>query len=159
MQIAPNRIVTIDYTLMNENGTILDSSNGGQPLTYLHGHGRIIPGLESELEGKAAGESLKVDVPPEKGYGPRLDSLIQDLPRNLFKEQQEIRVGMQFDATTEQGPRRLTVIRVESDTVTVDANHPLAGTTLKFEVEVRDVREATREELSHGHAHGPDSDH
>lgn len=156
MQIAENAVVAIHYTLTNDAGETLDSSRErNEPLAYLHGHGNIIPGLENALTGKQAGDALKVTVQPAEGYGERHDEMIQDVPRDAFQGVDDIQPGMQFQANTETGPRLFTITEVNGDTVTVDGNHPLAGTTLHFDVEIAEVREASAEELSHGHVHGP----
>lgn len=159
MQIAKNRVISIDYTLTDAQGTELDSSQGRGPLDYIHGIGNIIPGLEAALEGKSKGDQVNAVIPPEKAYGTRDENLVQQLPRSQFDTDQDIRVGMQFQATGETGPRVVTVVNVDLDNVTIDANHPLAGLTLHFDVTVKDIREATGEELSHGHVHGPDDHH
>jgi len=156
MQIAENAVVAIHYTLTNDAGETLDSSRErNEPLAYLHGHGNIIPGLENALTGKQAGDALKVTVQPADGYGERHDEMIQDVPRDAFQGVDDLQPGMQFQANTETGPRLFTITEVDGDTVTVDGNHPLAGATLHFDVEITDVREASAEELSHGHVHGP----
>ena len=159
MQIGKNKVIYIDYTLTDAQGTELDSSDGKAPFAYIHGVGNIIPGLEAALEGKTAGDQINAVIPPEKGYGSRDESLVQELPRSRFDTDQDIQVGMQFQAMGEQGPRIVTVVSVEADNVTIDANHPLAGVTLHFDVTVKEVREATSEELDHGHVHGPDDHH
>lgn len=156
MQITKNKVATIDYTLTNPQGQVLDSSKGAQPLSYLHGVGGIIPGLESALEGKSAGEKISVTIPPEQAYGARSEQLVQSVPKKSFQGIQTITPGMQFRAQGPNGQMQIvTVVAVEGDNVKVDANHPLAGVTLKFDVDVVGVREATPEELSHGHVHGP----
>lgn len=142
MQIADNTAVSIHYTLTNDAGETLDSSEGQEPLSYVQGTGQIIPGLEAALVGKTAGDKLAVTIAPEDGYGPRHDELIQPVPRDAFEGVDEIEPGMQFQAQTEQGPQLVTVAAVTEDTVTVDANHPLAGETLHFDVEVVDVTAA-----------------
>lgn len=159
MQVAKNKVISIDYTLTDAQGTELDSSHGRSPFAYIHGIGNIIPGLEAALEGKSAGDQLNAVIPPEKAYGTRDETLVQQLPRSRFDTDQDIQVGMQFQATGESGPRVVTVVSVDADNVTVDANHPLAGVTLHFDVTIKEVREATGEELSHGHVHGPDDHH
>lgn len=159
MQIEKNRVVTLDYTLRDEQGTVIDSSSGREPLAYLHGKGNIIPGLEEALAGKAEGDTLDVTVAPERGYGPRDERLVQIVPRAKFGEVQGLAPGMQVRVHGQQGARIVTVVRVDRDFVTVDGNHPLAGRTLHFSVEVTGVRKATHEEVTHGHVHGPGGHH
>jgi FKBP-type peptidyl-prolyl cis-trans isomerase SlyD len=155
MQVAKDKVVQIDYTLTGTNGQVIDTSQGREPLAYLHGAGNIIPGLESELEGKNPGDQVNVQVPPEQAYGPRDERMVQVVPRTSFQGVQQIQPGMQFQANTPGGPRVITVVGVQGDQVTIDANHPLAGQTLNFDVKVVEVRDATQEELTHGHVHGP----
>jgi len=159
MKIAHEKVVSIHYTLKNKEGTVLDSSSGSEPLAYLHGFGNIIPGLENALEGKEKGEKLSVSVEPEQGYGARDEQLVQAVPRSAFKGVDDLAPGMQFQAQGPQGTRLVVVTQVAQDVVTVDANHPLAGQTLHFDVEVSEVRDATAEELEHGHVHGPHGHH
>lgn len=159
MEIAKNRVVSFHYTLRDEQGNVLDASGARGPMTYLHGKSNIIPGLEQALAGKSAGDTIEVAVPPEQGYGPRSDALVQILPRSRFAEAGELAPGMQLRASGPQGARVVTIVRVERDFITVDANHPLAGRTLHFSVEVADVRKATHEEIAHGHVHGPGGHH
>ena len=154
MQIAQNSVVAFHYTLTNDAGEVLDSSEGREPLTYLHGAGNIIPGLEKELEGRAAGDKLNATVSPAEGYGEKQDQLVQEVPRDAFQGVESIEPGMQFQAQTQGGPLMVTVTQVGGDTVTVDGNHPLAGQTLNFDVEIASVREASEEEVEHGHVHG-----
>jgi FKBP-type peptidyl-prolyl cis-trans isomerase SlyD len=159
MQIAHDKVVLIHYTLRNDAGELLDSSSGGDALAYLHGQGNIIPGLEKALEGKQAGDKLSVKVEPAEGYGQRDARLVQQVPRRQFGDA-NVQPGMQFHAQTSQGQNRVvTVTHIAGDMVTVDGNHPLAGENLHFDVEVEDVRDATAEELEHGHVHGPDGHH
>lgn len=155
MQVEKNRVVTFHYTLRDEQGAVIDSSNGRAPLSYLHGKGNIIPGLEQALVGKATGDKLDVTVAPEQAYGRRDERLVQTVARKLFGEIAELKPGMQVRASGRQGARLVNVVRVERDFVTVDGNHPLAGRTLRFSLEVAEVRKATHEEVSHGHVHGP----
>lgn len=154
MQVGKDKVVTIDYTLRDPDGQVLDTSQGRQPLTYLHGGGSIIPGLESALEGKSAGDQLNVNVPAEQAYGQRDDSLVQSVPRSAFRGVDKIEVGMRFQAQGQSGPQIVTVVEVADDTVTIDANHPLSGMPLNFDVTVVAVRDADPEEMQHGHAHG-----
>ncbi|MFD2190495.1 FKBP-type peptidyl-prolyl cis-trans isomerase [Pistricoccus aurantiacus] len=154
MQIAQNSVVAFHYTLTNDAGEVLDSSEGREPLAYLHGAGNIVPGLEKELAGRESGEKLQVTVTPEEGYGENQPGLIQEVPIESFQGVDDVQPGMQFQAQTQGGPLMVTVTQVEGDTVTVDGNHPLAGQTLNFDVEITEVREASQEELEHGHVHG-----
>jgi FKBP-type peptidyl-prolyl cis-trans isomerase SlyD len=156
MQIAKNKVVSIDYTLTSPSGETIDSSKGGEPLLYLHGGGNIIPGLERALEGKSAGDQIKATIDPEDGYGAKNPQLVQVVPRKQFPGVKEIKPGTRFEAQTSQGPRVVMVVAVDDENVTVDANHPLAGETLIFDVTVMNVRDATQQEIDHGHAHGPD---
>ena len=161
MQVAKNKVVSIDYTLTSPEGEILDTSKGADPLTYLHGVNFLISGLERALEGKSTGDAFKAVVPPDQGYGEHDAELVETLPRSVFGGMQgrDIRVGMAFQGRTEAGLREVKVVAVDADTVTIDANHALAGKTLHFSVNVVDVRDATAEEISHGHVHGPDGHH
>jgi FKBP-type peptidyl-prolyl cis-trans isomerase SlyD len=158
MQIESMKVVTIEYTLTDEEGEVLDTSDGGEPLSYIHGTGSIIPGLESALEGKNPGDAVSVKVPAADAYGERDDSLVQALPRAMFPPGQ-VEVGMQFHAQSTEGARIVTVVAADEGSVTIDANHPLAGMNLSFEVRVVEVREPTAEELSHGHVHGAGGHH
>ena len=159
MQIGKNAVVTIDYKLTNDQGQVIDTSENAQPLAYIHGTGNIIPGLEEALEGKNSGDEVQVSIPPEKAYGEHDEELKQVVPRDRFEGVDSLEPGMQFQAQTEGGTRIVTIASVEGDDVTVDANHPLAGETLHFEVAVREVREASAEELEHGHVHDGTEEH
>lgn len=159
MQIENQKVVSIHYTLTNEAGQVLDSSENQEPLAYIHGHGNIIPGLENALAGLSKGEKLKVTVAPADGYGERDDSMVQAVPRSAFQGVDDISPGMQFQAQSPEGIQLVTVVSVEGDEVTLDGNHPMAGITLIFDVEITDVRDATAEELDHGHVHGPGGHH
>lgn len=155
MQIAANKAVSIDYTLTNDAGEVLDTSAGGEPLVYLHGAGNIIPGLERELDGKQVGDELKVTIEPEDAYGEFSADLVAVLGRNMFEGVDELEVGMQFHASAPDGGMQIvTITALDGDEVTVDGNHPLAGQRLTFEVKVAAVREATEDEIAHGHIHG-----
>ena len=158
MKIGAKKAVTFHYSLRDDEGTVLDSSAGGDPLTYLHGEGNIVPGLEKALEGKQAGDEVKVSVPPGEGYGERSDDNIRNVPRRKLPEG-KLQPGRRVRLETNQGPIAALVTAVKGDYVTVDANHPLAGMTLHFEVKVEAVRDATAEELEHGHVHGPGGHH
>jgi len=156
MQVAENKVVAIDYTLKDNEGQTLDTSEGRGPLHYLHGAGNIISGLESALEGKSPGDEFQVQVGPQEGYGERNDQLQQTVPRSDFQGVEDVEVGMRFRVTGEGGEAVVTVVDVKDDEVTLDGNHPLAGATLNFDVAVREVRDATSEEIEHGHVHGPE---
>jgi FKBP-type peptidyl-prolyl cis-trans isomerase SlyD len=155
MQIESNSVVTLHYTLKDNDGKIIDQSDDGSFL-YMHGAMNIIPGLENALAGKSAGDEISVKVSPEEGYGVKDDARIQEVPKDMFDSADEIQVGVQFHA---QGPDGsavvVTVIEVKDDAVVIDANHALAGVDLNFEVKIVDVREASEEEVAHGHVHGP----
>lgn len=159
MQIGKNAVVSMDYTLTDTGGQVLDTSKGRGPLTYLHGAGNIIPGLEKALEGKAKGDNVKVTIAPEEAYGNVNPALQQAVPKTAFQGVPEVKVGMQFQAQSPQGPVQVRVVKIEGDQVTIDANHPLAGATLNFDVTIVDVREASAEEASHGHVHTPGHHH
>ncbi len=160
MQIADNAVVAIDYTLRNDEGEVLDSSEGAQPLVYLHGAANIIPGLEQALAGKQAGDELKVSIEPEDAYGEYSLELVATLNRSMFEGVDELQVGMQFHASAPDGGMQVVTIRdLDGDQVTVDGNHPLAGQRLNFEVKVAGVRAATDEEVAHGHVHGEGGHH
>ena len=159
MEIAANRVVIIHYTLKDDSGAVLDSSAGGEPLAYIQGHGNIVPGLEKGLEGKQDGDTLSVAVSPAEGYGVRDENLVQRVAKRALRGSGDIRKGMQFQARTDDGMRLFTVTAIAGDMVTLDGNHPLADQTLHFDVEVLSVREATSEELQHGHVHGVGGHH
>jgi len=159
MLIAEYTVVTIDYTLTDTEGNILDRSIEGG-FAYLHGANNIVPGLENALTGKTSGDKLKVNVPPDQGYGERDERLMQVIQRDAFGTEDKIEPGQQFHAQAPSGtPLVVTVTQVEDDNVTIDCNHPLAGETLNFDVEVLDVRSATDDEKAHGHVHLPGQEH
>ena len=157
MQIDKDTVVSFDYVLTDDSGKTLDSSEGRAPLSYLHGAAGIIPGLENALTGKQAGDELNVRVAPADGYGERNDALCQVVQRSEFASVENLQVGMQFQVQSDAGPMVVTVTNVTDTEVTIDANHPLAGVSLNFAVTIREVRDATPEEIQHGHVHGPDS--
>ncbi|UCF89056.1 MAG: peptidylprolyl isomerase [bacterium] len=155
MQISKNSVVSIHYTLKDEKGEIIDTSDGKDPLDYLHGAGQIIPGLENELEGRSTGEEFSVVIEPEMGYGTREETLVYEVPKSEFEVPEEVEVGMQFRVGAEGGSMIMVVAGVHDDMVTLDGNHPLAGMNLAFDVSVAGVREATEEEIKAGqHVHG-----
>lgn len=159
MKIDNQKVVSINYTLRNDQGEILDTSDGREPLAYIHGAGNIIPGLESQLLGKSAGDTLKVTVAPADGYGEYDLAQVVQVSRSQFEGVSDLKVGMQFTASSPEGHQVVTITNINNDTVTVDGNHPLAGKTLHFDVSVVDVRDATADELNHGHVHGPGGHH
>lgn len=160
MQVAANKVIAIHYTLTNGDGQVLDSSQGGNPLSYLHGHSNIIPGLEAQLEGKAAGEEFEVTVEPAQGYGERDDNLVQQVQREAFQGVEKVEPGMQFQTQGPGGEMVVTVVEANDESVTIDANHPLAGVSLNFKGSIESVRDASEEEVQHGHAHEGDlADH
>ena len=153
MNIADKHVVSIHYTLTNDAGDVLDTSEGKEPLEYLHGAGNIIPGLERALLDKTAGEELNVTVEPADGYGEHREELIQKVPREAFQGVEQLDVGMRFQAQTQNGPVMVVITDVGEAEVTVDGNHELAGQRLHFAVKIEDVRTANQEELDHGHVH------
>ena len=156
MIIAKNSVVAFHYEVTDaDNQQVIDSSEGREPLTYLHGANNIIPGLEEALEGKKEGDALDVTIAPAKAYGERKNEQVQQVPKDAFANIDNLELGMTVTAQTPQGPVNLIVTEVEEATVTVDGNHPLAGRTLAFSVKVDSVRDASEEEISHGHVHGP----
>lgn len=154
MTISKDRVATFNYTLTSDEGEVLDTSSGGEPLSYIHGHENIIPGLERELEGRQAGDSFTCAVRPEDAYGVWSEDFLFPVNRSQFEDGEKIEEGMKFEIDTGEGHQPVSIHKIEGDTVTIDANHPLAGKTLHFDVAVVDVREATPEELEHGHTHG-----
>ena len=156
MTIQLHRAVSFHYTLTDDTGTELDSSSERDPMTYIHGTGMIILGLEQALEGQVVGASLNVSIAPEDGYGVVDPQMIEEVPRDSFRDVDTIEVGMQFEAQTEKGDTvAVAVTAVSDETVTVDGHHPLAGKTLNFDVSIEEVRDATEEELEHGHVQDP----
>lgn len=155
MLIANQHVVAIDYTLSNDAGEVIDSSAGAEPLVYLHGAGNIIAGLENALLGKTVGDELDVSIEPEDAYGEYSVELITSLGREMFEGVDELEVGMQFHASAPDGGMQIVTVRdIDGDQVTIDGNHPLAGQQLNFKVKVISVRDASEEELAHGHVHG-----
>ena len=158
--IGDKSVVSIHYTLKNDAGEVLDSSDGKEPLVYLHGANNLIPGLENELQGKTAGTKFNASIPPAEAYGEVNADFIQVLNKDMFKGVESIEPGMSFVAQGEAGQQQqVRVTDVSGDEITVDANHPMAGLQLHFEVEVVDVREGTEQELEHGHVHQHGADH
>lgn len=157
MQIANNTVVAFHYTLTEVNGDYTEDSRSGDPLYYLHGHRGILPGLEDAMLGREAGDRFSVNIEPELGYGLRNEAGIQRVPVKHLIDRKRPRVGEIVSVNTARGEVRATVIKVGRYNVDIDTNHPLAGKTLQFDVEVLEVREATMEEVAHRHAHGPNT--
>lgn len=153
LMIGKNAVVSINYTLTNDAGEVMDTSEGREPLTYLHGANNLIPGLEKEMEGKSSGQSFKVTIPPSEAYGESNPELVQTLSKDMFKGVDKVEPGMGFTAQGPQGEQHIVVTAVDGDQVTIDANHPMAGKTLHFAVEIVSVRDASDEEIEHGHVH------
>ena len=153
VQVAPQKVIAIEYTLTDDAGRVLDTSEGRRPLEYLHGAGNIVPGLENALAGQDVGSSIAVSVSPEQGYGVYDERLRQNIAIRKLPER-KAKVGMAFRLQAPDGPRNFTVTAVRGDYAMLDGNHPLAGQTLHFKVKVVAVREPTAEELAHGHVHG-----
>lgn len=156
MKVTENAVVTFDYTLKNDKGDVIDTSSGATPLSYIHAGGNIIPGLEKELDGKSEGDQFSATVSPDEGYGTYDDSLVFTVAREKLPKEQTLQNGMQFQTETPQGPRILTLTSFNDSEATLDANHPLAGQTLHFDVTVREVREATDQEIAQGQIHSQD---
>ena len=160
MKVSKDKAVSMHYTLKNDAGEVIDSSEGKEPLDFLQGHGNIIPGLESALEGANKGDKIEVSVKPEQGYGLKMQDAIQEIPRSALQGIDEVKVGMQLQSQDQDGNAYIvTVTKVEDDKITIDANHALAGETLHFSVSIESIRKAETEELSHGHVHSNGHDH
>jgi len=152
--IGDNLVVSMHYKLTDDDGNVLDSSEGSKPLSYLHGAGRIIPGLEKALVGKVAGDSVQVKVEPSEGYGEVVPELVQSVERSAFQSVEPVKSGMVLGIKSSEGAEQRVVVKeVDDKEVTIDANHPLAGVVLNFDIEIVGVREATQEEIAHGHVH------
>lgn len=159
MQIANDKAVSFHYTLTNPAGEILDSSVDGDALVYLHGQGNIIAGLEAALDGKATGDKFTITIPPKEAYGETMDDMVQIVDKSMFEGVDDLEIGMQFHADVSHGTGIVTIVAIDGDKITLDGNHPLAGETLTFEVEITDVRDASADELAHGHVHGAGCHH
>jgi len=155
MEITKNKVVTLKYTLTDSEGVVIDKTGDDDVFAFIFGVGGIIPGLEAALEGKKADDAVTVEIQPEEGYGHRSEELVAEVPVDNFDGAGDIAEGMQFQTSGEDGaPRVVTVVKIEDGMVSVDGNHPLAGIVLNFDVNITDVRDATEEELEHGHVHG-----
>lgn len=159
MQAIKDHVVSIEYTLRDTEGKVVDQSQAGEPLNYLHGHDNIVPGLEQAIEGHAAGEEIQATVPPEEGYGHYHEELVQTVERAQFEGIDDLKPGMTFHAESDQGPMIVTIAAIDGDQVTVNGNHVLAGQTLDFAVKILDIRSATATEIEHGHIHAEGDDH
>ena len=159
MKIAKDKVVALDYTLRNDGGETIDSSSGGEPLAYIHGNGSILPALEAALEGREPGEKFDLRLAAKDGYGERQAELVQVVQRKSLATIGKIKVGTQFHAQVPGGARVMTITAVDKDDITIDGNHPLAGVDLNFKVEVVEVRDASPDELAHGHVHGSGGHH
>ena len=154
MKIADKHVVEFNYTLTDNDGNVIDTSEGRGPLPYIHGMKNIVPGLEKELTGKNVGDKLKVKVTPAEGYGERNDQMVQAVPRDQFGDVDKVDIVMNFQVQDQNGQGLIvTVVELRDDEVVLDGNHPLAGVDLNFDVEIMSIREATEQELSHGHIH------
>ncbi len=154
MKIAPNKVVVMHYAVSDSEDTLIDSSYDHSPLAIIHGTGYLIPGLEDALIDHVVGDKFEVEVPSDKAYGERHDGFVQTIAKEMFAEIEDLAVGSQLRATTDEGEQTVIVIDVTDDEITVDGNHPLAGIDLKFDVEILEIRDATEDELAHGHVHG-----
>ena len=159
MKITANKVASIHYTLKDKNGELIDTSDGKPPLAYIHGVGNLIPGMEKALDGKSVGDQLSLVIDPAEAYGIRDEELVQVVPIENFPDRNHVKAGMRFVARSPEGSRQAVILLVEGENVTVDFNHPLADVELHFSVEVMDVREATEDELGHGHIHGEGCNH
>lgn len=158
MKIEKDRVVRFHYSVAEQGQEPVESSKGGEPLAILYGHGNIIPGLEKAMDGREAGDSFSADVPAAEAYGEKREGLTQRVPKKHFGDQRLV-PGMQVVLNTNFGPRAVTIEKVGMSVVDVDLNHPMAGKDLHFDIDVVDVREATAEELEHGHVHGDGGHH
>ncbi len=161
MNVEIKKAVTLAYTLTDTDGNILDKADANEPFMYLHGTGGVIPGLEKALDGKAVDDQLTVNLKAAEAYGDYSDKLTSDVPKTMFEglDEKDMFVGAQFHAETDQGMQVVTVKAINEDTITIDGNHPMAGKDLNFDVTVLAVRDATEDELAHGHIHAGGHDH
>lgn len=159
MSITKDKVVQFHYTLKDDKGEQMESTAGNDPMAYLHGHGNIIPGLENALEGKNPGDKFSVTIAPKDGYGERTEGELQRIPLKHLQGARKWKPGMMAFVETDKGYRQVTVMKVGKFNADVDTNHPLAGLTLTFDIEVVDLRDASDEEKAHGHAHGVGGHH
>ena len=156
LTIQKNSVVSIDYTLKNNEGTVIDTSSGRSPLTYMHGSGALIPGMENALEGKSEGDDFSISIEPTEAYGDHDKNLLHKVDRKELAHLPNLEIGMEIEVLADNDPMVMTIVEISDEDVVLDGNHPLAGQTLNFNIQVRNVREASDEEISHGHVHGPD---
>ncbi len=159
LTIQKNCVVSFDFTLSDEEGTLMDSSKGQEPLVYLHGFKALIPGLENALEGKREGDDFKVVITPDQAYGNRDEDLVYEIDREEVAHLPNLNVGMELEVDSDDESVVMTIVQINDNSVVLDANHPLAGVTLNFDIQVLNVRQATADEISHGHVHGPGGHH
>ncbi len=160
MIVKKDKVVEMHYTLKNDAGEVIDSSKSQGPMPFIQGHGNIIPGLESALEGMKVGESCDVSIKPEDAYGVYIPEAIQEIPMDALKEIDNLAVGMELESRDNDGNRFIVHVKsINKDTVTVDANHPLAGETLHFNVSIENIREPSEDEFAHGHIHSGTCSH
>jgi len=159
MKISKDTVATFHYRLTADDELLIEDSFKNEPLTYLHGHQNLIIGMENALENKREGDKFSITIPPEEAYGQRIDAMVQLVPITAFDAVDELFEGMRFTATTDAGDVPVVITQIENDQVTVDGNHPLAGQTLNFSVEILSIRPATAEEIEHGHVHGAGGHH
>lgn len=159
LTIQKNHVVTIDYTLTDNEGTVMDTSRGQEPLNYLHGTNSLIPGLEKALEGKSEGADFKVTIAPAQAYGNRDENLVHEVNRAELAHLPNLKEGMELEVDADGDTLILTIVEINDKSVVLDGNHPLAGVTLNFDILVRSIRKATADEISHGHVHGPGGHH
>lgn len=155
MKIEKDKVVTFHYKLSEVGGEEIEGSDANEPMAYMHGHGNIIAGLEEALDGRSEGESLSVTLAPEQAYGVRKEDAKQRIPIKHIADKKRLRVGQVVSVNTDQGMRQVQILKIGKFNVDVDTNHPLAGIELQFDIDIQEVRAATPEEISHGHAHGP----
>lgn len=159
MQVTKNKVVAVEYILTDDENQVLDQTESGEPLEYLHGIGNLIPGLESQLEDKSIDDQFKISIPPADAYGERDEKLKQSIPRDRFEEPDHLEVGMQFQTPPEEGSQEFTIVDIDNNSIIVDGNHELAGMTLHFDITIKNVRDATEDEIAHGHAHSDGCHH
>jgi len=155
MRVEQNKVVMMHYKLADKDGNVIDQSEGRPPLAYIHGIGALVPGLETELEGKVKGDKFSTVVSPEDAYGTRDEELVRVVPKSGFQGDEEMQLGMQVQIDTgEKGLAIATLVKIDGDDITLDLNHPLSDMELHFDIDIVDIREATDEEIAHGHVHG-----